>query len=154
MGLTRGDKHKVSEGNATMRWAAAFVEAARLAKVPVVAENPATSKMWLTSRWAKILSSAEVVVLDQCAFGTSWRKATRLASYHVSLDFLGARCGGTRGQCGRTGLPHIRLEGKSDKEFRTKKASKYPEDLCRAVALLARRFLQPHLHTPPPPRAE
>ena len=87
-----------------------------------------------------------------CAFGTRWRKATRLLAWNVSLDSLSNRmCHGRKGICQFTGKPHIVLSGADPVSKRnwTSLAGKYPEPMGRtvatALALAAHAQLEPSI---------
>ena len=89
-----------------------------------------------------------VRVLDQCQYGTSWRKRTRMVLGNIDeLDTLklGHMCRGSGGWCSR-GRRHTILQGSSGHGDKTAQAAAYPRRLCTALvqALLstarARRY--------------
>eukprot|EP00959_Pyramimonas_sp_CCMP1952_P175874 3675096-Pyramimonas_sp.AAC.1 len=89
--------------------------------VPYALENPLASYMWRSKVMReKILPFSRALDLHQCAFGSRWRKATRVifgcvtASGDLCLTNRGRLlCRGKRGYCSfRPGRKHVVLEGK------------------------------------------
>jgi hypothetical protein len=110
------DQHKVELGNRTMRQSAEFILACIRSNTPVMLENPATSMAWLFPPIARLLkqSSCYIINLDQCAYGTPWRKATRVASWHCGTHpELACKCSGRKGICSFSKKHHIVLSGAS-----------------------------------------
>jgi hypothetical protein len=71
---------------------------------------------WLFPPIARLLrkSSCYIINLDQCAYGTPWRKATRVATWHCGTHpELAIKCGGRKGICGHSHKHHIVLTGAS-----------------------------------------
>ena len=104
------------------------------AKIPAVLEHPLTSRLWHTPEIQALARQANVslVELDQCQFGATCKKPTRLMFCHVEGDDLHnlcRRCRGTRGMCSRSGRPHLQLEGSA----RTRPAAAYPPQLAHCI---------------------
>ena len=74
--------------------------------------------------------------LTMCAFGTRWRKATKLWCWYCEGHYLDTcRCTGRSGICSFSKKPHIQLQGKSDSGPNwTTIASAYPPRLCHFTA--------------------
>ena len=74
-------------------------------------------------------------LIEYCAFGTPWRKSTRLVGFLIDLAFCRQRrCTGRA--CRFTGEKHLVLSGTNEAGiFRTKVAEPYPAGLCRLLAL-------------------
>lgn len=101
---------------------------------PAVAENPLASLAWRLPLFANSDSGSASVSLDFCAFGTPWKKGTRLWSAHCHVEHLGQRCKGPPGRC-HTGRPHVRLPGRApDGRLRTKVAEPHPARFACATA--------------------
>jgi len=121
-----------------------FLECAQRG-IPAAIENPATSWVWRT-KWAEHAAkqtNVKVIDFDFCAFGTQWRKRTRVMYVHVNLDTLSScKCSG-RGCCSFSQLPHKALEGKAPSgAFWTKIAEPYPP---RLSSLLAKAYRESRL---------
>ena len=78
-GLKELDCEKVRIGNKCMSVALRIAGWCRQAGVPSCIENPRTSYMWATPKMERYLSTTTILDVHQCAFGSKWRKATRLA---------------------------------------------------------------------------
>ena len=91
--------------------------------------------------------ATRAVLLDQCAFGTAWRKRTRVMYVHLNLDVL-SRCKCTgRGLCSFSHQPHRALEGKTPSgAFWTKIAEPYPPRLSSALAKAYRESRMSSMH--------
>ena len=100
--------------------------------------------------------SSRTSQVSQCAFGSRWKKPTKVHWWHaqpqvIAKDFAGKVCHTTRsrtkgkpGTCSFSKLPHEHLEGLSnDKKegFKTHKAAEYPWLFAMAIAkvLLAKQ---------------
>ena len=123
-----------------MRAALRIIRILERHKIPWILEHPLTSRAWWIRAFGRLLEKEhiEFVVLDQCQYGTPWKKATGLLCSRIdSTARLGHRCGGLRNnKCSRTGKAHIVLRGadpKSGKNW-TSIASPYPAKLNRALA--------------------
>ncbi|CAK0826016.1 unnamed protein product [Prorocentrum cordatum] len=113
-GLSSSDSLKVMLGNRLACFSFSFFLECALRGVPAAIENPATSWVWQT-KWAVHAAkqtNVKVIDFDFCAFGTQWRKRTRVMYVHVNLDALSScKCSG-RGCCSFSQAPHKALEGK------------------------------------------
>ena len=136
------NQQKVELGNRTMRQSAEFVRKCIQLHVPVMLENPATSMAWIFPPIARLLrhASCYVISFDQCAYGTPWRKATRVASRHCqhcgTHPELAVTCKGRHGKCGFTDKHHIVLTGASKVAgvLWTSLAQGYPSHMSSASA--------------------
>ena len=74
--------------------------------------------------------------VDQCAFGSDWRKSTILASYLCDMSrFAGRVCTGRRGYCAFPGRKHIQLQGAAPGgRPRSSVAQEYPSAINRELA--------------------
>ena len=120
-------------GNATMKASVEVAHACLRARIPSIFENPHSSLAWKTKAWQALaeMSDVQQVVLDQCRFGTPWRKRTRLQLLHVSNPgLLDRRCAGARGQCSATNRPHVQIIGSA----MSRRAAAYPQKLAVAGA--------------------
>ena len=133
--LSEKDQLRVIEGNRQMRWAARrFSRAARDGYACVI-ENPASSRLWESPPFRHLLKKFPCVEVHYCAFGTEWRKATKLI--YVNIDFgslMKYKCHG-RGECDFTGNKHLQLSGKDPVSGKmwSSVASAYPPRLCAEV---------------------
>jgi hypothetical protein len=128
------DADKVRLGNALASATLSLADVARLHGIPGTVENPHTSRIWLLPSWQRFVQRrcVRTTILDICAFEAPWRKRTRLISWHIDLALIDRRCTSSRGCCGFTGTPHMKLEGvdPATKRFWTKIAEPYPSSLC------------------------
>ena len=132
---------KVRIGNKCMAVALRIADWCRQAKVPSCIENPRTSYMWAVPRMERYLNMTTILDVHQCAFGSRWRKATRLAFGCPTSAIMWCkewepfyRCHGRHGFCSfRVGRKHVVLEG-----VLTKRAAAYP---MRMSAFVARGLL-------------
>ena len=131
------DREKVKIGNRCMKVVIRIATWCQQAGVPCCIENPQTSYMWATPAMTKYLGSSTVLDVHQCAFGSRWRKATRLAFSCPTSSTLWCkecldkyRCHGHHGFCSfRVGRKHVTLEGSL-----TTKAAAYPTRLSNFLA--------------------
>ena len=148
-GLSPKDSLKVLIGNSLMQFAASILQLCLQMRIPVVLENPHSSRVWQAPPIARLLNHAlaRQTVADFCQYGVPWRKRTRFLSFWVDLAPVGALCKACNGVCSRTGIPHVELSGKASpapgqaKEFRTKIAEPYPRPLCNALCKCFRQAL-------------
>jgi hypothetical protein len=136
-GLSPADTERVSNGNRQARWATKlFLKAAKLG-IPIVIENPASSRLWELPALQALLVRFHSVTVHYCAFGMPWKKPTKLLFTNCDLHPLGTRlCRGRLGMCSFSGERHTVLSGRSaeHKALWTAVASPYPQALCRAAA--------------------
>ena len=134
--LSGSDQRKVELGNALMRFSAKIFRMCMSLNIPVVLENPHTSRLWLAPPIRHLLhhSQTEYFATDFCQDGTPWRKRTGLLSFGLDLRYAVRRCAAAPGICSRTGLRHQHLEGIVNGQFRTLAAQPYPLGLCRRLA--------------------
>ena len=130
----------VATGNRCMRAALQLIRIFEKHKVPWILEHPRTARSWWLPQLQRIASLAHVstVYLEQCQFGTKWKKSTTLLCSGISdqnLVRLGKRCHGRRNLCSRTWKPHIVLRGAAPCGRNwTSIASPYPSSLNRSLA--------------------
>ena len=80
--------------------------------------------------------NVSIAVLDQCRYGTRWRKRTRVLCGNVAdqdLEKLKLMCTGSGGFCGN-GRRHVILQGSAGGRDRTAAAQAYPPRLATALA--------------------
>ena len=133
--LTAANQAKVDHANAVT---AAFIKLLRIAaqqSVPWIVENPQSSMLWHLPGLRQIVRrfEAEPVVLDQCGYGTSWRKRTTLMCCGVvNPARLAVRCRPAAGhRCFFSGQPHMILQGQH-----TARAAEFPKRLCEKIAVV------------------
>ena len=128
------DHQKLLQGNRLADWTASIIRLCRACGVAVILENPANSMLWLYPPVAQQAKFGQAVVFDQCAFGASWKKSTRLQFWNCDLTALGCRCKATGKVCQYSGLGHITLTGRGpDSRWQTQQAAAYPQSLCCKV---------------------
>lgn len=126
-GLSSKDRQRVALGNRQARWLVGIIRLCRRWAVPVVVENPASSRLWLYLR-RRLGEPHCDTVFCHCRYGAGFKKATRLWSWHVSLAPLGLMC------LGKKACKHIQLSGSDGKAFRTSYGAEYPHSFCAAAA--------------------
>ena len=148
--LSGADKVAVTLSNKLGDTAQALIDIAYKHHVPGFEENPGASYLWDQPNRKRFARLPQVVdrIVDMCAFGTSFRKRTRLRFWHWN-DFYFTTCvchsdlvapaGASKDarrarQCEYTGRRHAVLSGIKDKEFATSQASAYPVPLCTELA--------------------
>ena len=136
--LSAHERSKVKAGNATLRAAVRIVKACVAASAPAIVENPVGSLLFFAPPMQKLMGhpAADAISLDQCQFGTPWRKRTRLVGWHVpSLEDSALLCQGSGGLCSATGRPHLVISGRHpDGAQWGPITQEYPEALCSAIA--------------------
>ena len=129
------DLETLQRGNRLSRIASKFIKLAEENNVMGFEENPASSYLWdLHDRPRRAKHpSFHTHAFEQCAFGTPYRKRTRIDSWHVSLP-LAPSCSSKL--CKYTGQRHQVLSGIHNKggEFCTKGAAAYPSKMCNRLA--------------------
>ena len=95
------DFDKVRLGNCLMRFSARVFRLCLDLQIPVILENPHTSRLWLAPPIKHLLQHGKVdaCYTDYCQEGTPWRKRTRLMFAHVNLRPCLRQCQGARGIC-------------------------------------------------------
>ena len=134
-GLTDVQQAKIELGHEQLRFVLAMVRSCIEAGILFWVENPDQSWFWKqvckSLRWDEILQNHGHMVgdfrLDQCRFGTRWRKRTRFRT-NCHLRDTGEFC-----KCQR---PHVILRGRNNvlKQNFTKLAESYPRKLCSYLA--------------------
>ena len=110
--------------------------------VPWMLEHPRTSRMWKLPEVMRLLKHPRVrtTFLDQCQFGSAWRKSTTIMSGFVDdgdLVKLAWQCRPhQQGFCSRTGKKHVILRGScpGTNKPMTHFAAAYPAKLNSALA--------------------
>ena len=99
-GLSPTHRDKVSVGNRLMRVTARLARAALQLHVPGSVESPSSSRLWHAPPFVRLGADDRVisVTFDFCAFGTRWRKRTRVLFWCLNLQALNVRC------CSRKGM--------------------------------------------------
>ena len=124
-------------GNATARTTCRLIELADGLNLPVILENLVTSMLWIVPRLVKLRSrpSCQVVSLDQCRWGTCWRKRTRVAAWNCQgIGHLNLLCTGRNGICSRSKRHRIVLTGRAPCGVPwTRLAQVYPKPLANRL---------------------
>ena len=139
--LTSKDAARVEIGNACARATLRFLRACDRASIPWAVENPHSSKLWRLPEFEQFASAShtQVKIIDFCAYGTPWRKRTRIMFGNVdSCDltrFDKCRCAGQHGCCSFQAGKHFQLTGVGPHHRPwTFIAQPYPPRLCRDIA--------------------
>ena len=134
-GLSERDQLRVTDGNDSLFFVAKLIRLCLRHNVMVVVENPGSSRLWIAPEMASLIPrAASDNMVDYCAFGTEWRKRTRLVAWCQPLVRLPPLCSGKKGFCSFSGCKHVLLEGFTGGEFKTAAASAYPVKMCRLLA--------------------
>lgn len=122
------DRARILGGDRTLAFSADCIASCVRHRVPVAIENPASSRLWHASRLSSLLlhPSADSVVTDMCQHGATYRKRTRVVSWHASWPHGWAPTCVSSGRCTRTGAPHEMLRGSTEGATRTSSAAVYP----------------------------
>ena len=128
------DHEKVRVGNLLATFSAGLMNLGRSLGVPCVTENPATSRLWLTPGYRRLMAikSVRSIHTDYSGYGMPWRKRTKLVSIHADLTPSARHCIG-KGVCSFTSRPHVRLEGQQNGVFMTLIAEPFPCQMCNAL---------------------
>ena len=126
-------------GNCTMRNAYKIATCAVRQGLPVILEQPCGSLMLHTPEHIKLSKQVSFrgFNVDQCQFGTRWRKRTTLCFWNTTdPSALEKRCISRTSVCSRSGKYHLQLMGKDPISGRnwTSIAQHYPRPLCRGLA--------------------
>ena len=140
--MTEAQSRTLAEDNRTMRSALRLIGWLDRLRLPWILEHPQASHIHWTKEFQKLRANSWTIecVLDQCRFGTAWRKRTRLVCSNVdprALDILRLRCSGSGGRCSVSGRPHAHDQAGTSvahKQARTGPPSAYPPRLNRALA--------------------
>ena len=137
-GLSEKDTQKVLLGNQLMRVSTRLAKLAAAQNIQCVIENPASSRMWLTSEMKGLARfSFHAFQCSFCGYGTPWQKNTCLFAFKAPGLQDVFKCRMKNGRCGFSGKHHEQLVGKNDRgEFRTRIAQPYPALFCSHVAKL------------------
>ena len=139
-GLCKRLAEQVKQGNVLVKCSLRIFRLAIVLGIPVILENPATSRLFLVPEVRRLLASskASLVITDQCQHGTSWRKPTGFLTAgirHHLLEPLSVRRHGHQQLCSRTGRKHIQLSGTAPSGMCwTRIAQVYPHSLCKKIA--------------------
>ena len=157
----------MASGNATAQACVDIILSCKSHKVPVALENPRDSLLFLhpalqaAAKGLPQLSPLEDcclepppvnldVTFDMCAFGTPWRKPTRLWLWNLceadvtSLRSMKCRSHrssrkGAPAHCGFSLRPHQQLTGAVKSSFKTKVAEAYPVQFAEHLARILLR---------------
>lgn len=149
--LTQAQSEKVAEGNRTLRGAVALARHLHANGMPWVLEHPYASSAFSTAELQSFqrLPMVHVAVVDQCRYGTQWRKRTKLLAGHVPSDDLAKlslRCTGSGGWCS-SGRRRFVLEGRGrDGRPVTAAAQGYPHALARAFSAALTSLARSHAY--------
>ena len=131
-GLTEVQREKIKLGHEQLAFTIELVEICLRCCIQFWVENPEQSWFWKIDKnlsWEKILNDDKVgdFRVDQCCYGTPWRKRTRFrTSCHLRNQKQLCKCKG----------PHVTLRGRSKEHGMnfTKLAESYPRRLCAVLA--------------------
>jgi len=133
----------VAKGNHCMRATLSIIKSLEAKHIPWILEHPRTSKCWYIVYLKRLLQRLHITAcyLDQCAYGTRWKKATTLLCSRIdecSLARLQKRCPYQRnGICTFTCKKHIVLRGRHPSGVPwTSIAAAYPKALARDIAFV------------------
>ena len=127
------DQKKVADANNMLFGSLKVIRRCLRLQIPGYLENPLSSRVWHTKGMKLLLRDGRVrlVSLDQCQYGTPWKKPTRLLVW-LCPSFCMLRCSGAK-WCSRTRRPHIQLSGIKGNRFMTEQAQVYTPEFARAV---------------------
>ena len=128
------DAEKIKIGNQLMYFSARIFRLCLQLQIPVILENPHTSRLWLAPPIKHLLTHRRVESgwTDFCQDHMPWRKRTKLMWCNISLRSALRQCHG-RGTCTCSGRPHVQLVGTQGGKFLTLIAQPYPSLLCRRL---------------------
>jgi len=133
--LSEKERNAVNIANKMTKLALACVRVSAVSGGSGYLENPASSRLWKLGVIQKLVEKglAEVIVFDQCQYGTQWRKRTRLLVWGRLRGISLKSCCSKGGLCSRTGKPHVQLTGASGRTFRSAHAQVFPLGLGQAM---------------------
>jgi hypothetical protein len=106
--------------------------------IPVLLENPKTSRLWLVPELQALASqhSASWCQVDYCQYGTPWQKSTYFLTWNCPrLQSALRTCTPHSGRCSASGKHHVVLKGVDPAGvFWTARAQPYPRPMCRTIA--------------------
>jgi len=154
--LTGKDLAKVKAGNQMYYRALVLIKLCLKHGVPGYLENPRSSRLFKMKGFVQLVKAgkARFVDTDMCAYGTCWKKPTRLLVWGKSSELVELRrCKPCHGRCNTTGKKHVQLSGAKNGKFLTSAAQVYPEGFTRHLIpqILARRPEAGSLTVPPTP---
>ena len=125
-------REQLEAGNKSLAAAIKIVTVCSAVETVVAVENPDTSLVWQRPFWKR--AGGTLLRLDQCFFGTPYRKRTKFFVVHGSSSWLdlSVLCSGRAGRCSFTHAKHQQLVGSQ----RTSRAQVYPDALARQIAAL------------------
>ena len=130
-------------GNQTAMSCVKIIQECKKYEVPVSLENPRDSLLFfLPELLAECNNTHMNIVCDMCAFGTHWKKPTRLWCFGVgetqclslAKKCKSQRCGEGSAVCMYSGEAHVVLSGACKGEFRTRRAQEYPSAFAEHLA--------------------
>jgi hypothetical protein len=135
------DAKNVAASNKTAEVSADIIALCCKLGVPCALENPATSMIFSSPYLSNIIShkNSSSCVFDFCAYGTRWRRRTKVVSSHFpEIVEISKKCSSKSHVCSFSGKPHVILTGadKSSGRLWTAIAEPYPQALCRKLAQL------------------
>ena len=140
--LAARDQAKVELGNRLLQFTAKVVRCCCSHHVPVLIENPQTSRIWLTREMKQLSASGmHLSTCSFCQYGTSWRNNTHFLSNIPILNQVLKQCHQVHGRCSATNKPHLQLVGRNSAGvFLTLLAQPYPHELCKVLIRAALDF--------------
>ena len=137
-GLSAKDVARVAGGNLLLHNILLIIHTALEMSMPVVLENPMTSRVWLIPALREVAAKHDAVWAraDYCQYGQPWRKAAFFLAWDMpGLQSLLRSCCTKHGRCSASGCRHVILQGRDAQGvFLTLRAQPYPKPLCRDLA--------------------
>ena len=131
---------KVKVGNSCARAALRIIRDCNKFNLPWALEHPRSSRLFWTREFQNLMQQDNVIIcdLDQCQYGTPWRKSTRVLVGNVPEQdciYLFKKCFSGRDRCcSRSGKRHVILQGKHPSGLNwTAIAAAYPRKLSEAL---------------------
>ena len=141
--LTANDIAALKSGNKQVRAVISLLRVFDRLKIPWALENPRSSYLWATPEFLQMANYPwiETRRIDQCAFGTAWKKSTLLMFSRCEVEclrILDSKVCCASGVCHYTKKPHIQLIGNMPGSGRpwTAHAQTYPPGLAHCLATI------------------
>ena len=130
------DQERVRLGNRLVRWLCRLTQHCIQLKVPILVENPQTSRLWLCPPMRSLLDKhGRSEVFHACQFGEAFKKPTKVAMWNCNMSDFARTCKMSNGMCSNIGAPHWQLSGVDESgQWRSAQAATYSHGLCRCVA--------------------
>jgi hypothetical protein len=90
--LSQKDQDRVQLGNKLVLWSIRLLKCCIKHRVPVVIENPRSSRLRLLPPLQVLLNFAQLDTFDACQYWAPCRKVTQLAAWNFDVSSLSKRC--------------------------------------------------------------